>query len=94
MNDEESQTSAVTDREIEHRVNKVLEEKRFNESFGQMHNKIDKVCEDGKCLRTEVDTIKGKLGKIDTICEDGKCLRTEVGDIKKDLSDLRPKEVG
>lgn len=89
VNDEESQPQGVSNREIEHRVNKILEEKKFNESFGQMHKKIDAFCEDGKCLRTDVDSLKTKLGKIDEICEDGKCLKTEVGSIKKDLAEMK-----
>ncbi len=89
VNDEESMSTGITERDIEHKVNKLLEEKKFNESFKDMHGKVDKVCEDGKCLRNEMDSLKNKLGKIDDICEDGKCIKTEVSDIKNDLKELK-----
>ncbi len=89
VNDEENVTTGLTDRDIEHKVNKLLEEKKFSESFKDMHGKVDKVCEDGKCLRNEMETLKSKLGKIDDICEDGKCVKAEVSGIKNDLKELK-----
>lgn len=89
VNDEENVTTGLTERDIEHRLNKLLEEKKFNESFRDMHGKVDKVCEDGKCLKDKVNSLELKLEKIDDICEDGKCIKNEVSVIRNDLKELK-----
>ncbi|MDD3474364.1 MAG: hypothetical protein PHP08_00490 [Candidatus Dojkabacteria bacterium] len=74
---------------VERISRKLREQEEFNKTFREMNGKVNQFCEDGKCLKTEVDTIKGKLEKIDTICEDGKCLRNEVGELKKYFEDMK-----
>ena len=82
---EEIISTGFTEGDVERKVNKILEEKKFSQSFDEMHRKIDTVCSDGRCLKDEMSAIKRNLGKLDTVCEDGKCLRTEIGNFKKDF---------
>lgn len=89
VNDEENVGTVLTERDVEHKVNKLLDEKKFNESFKDMHGKVDKVCEDGKCLKDKVNSLELKLGKIDEVCENGKCIRTEIGELRKELNEFK-----